>query len=59
MNDTPISTAVKNSDDSPGMSAGRAAPTAMPHEPASIGRRTPMRSARRPAEIANIAGSTA
>ena len=59
MNETPISTAVTNSDDNPGAIDGSAAPTARPHDPASIGRRTPMRSANRPAGIANTIGRTA
>src|SRR5207249_4159211 len=49
MNETPIRTAVTKSDDKPGTIDGSAAPAAMPHDPTSIGRRTPMRSARRPA----------
>ena len=56
MNARPISAVVKNSAMSPGNIHGRAAPSAMPHEPTTIGRRTPIRSDKRPAPIASHIG---
>ncbi len=56
MNATPISAVVKNSAMSPGNIHGSAAPSAMPQEPATIGRRTPIRSDNLPAPIASHIG---
>ena len=49
MNETPISDVAANSTPIPGQTQGSAAPSATPHEPTSIGLRTPMRSDSRPA----------
>ena len=59
MNETPISDVDTKRTGRPGKMHGRRAPTAMPHEPSSMGLRTPTRSERRPAATASSIGRKA
>ena len=59
MNETPTMIALANNAMKPGAIAGSAVPTASATEPTSIGRRTPMRSDRRPAATAQSIGRNA
>ena len=59
MKPVPRITALANSIGIPGNAKGSAAPRVIAAVPINIGRRTPARSEKRPAEMAKIIGSSA